>query len=62
MLERAGINAWCLCIQDSFISFPTADYMDTYFRLMRAEAFSAIQKGINELKSGKVAFLSFKTD
>jgi hypothetical protein len=31
-----------------------ADYMDTYYRLLRAEVYSRIQKGIRDLKSNKV--------
>ena len=30
------------------------EYMDTYLRLLRAECFSSIQKGIIELKSGQL--------
>jgi hypothetical protein len=30
------------------------EYMNTYFRLLRAETFSAIQHGIQDLKSGKL--------
>ena len=30
------------------------EYMDTYFRLIRAETFSAIQHGIKDLKTGKL--------
>ena len=30
------------------------EYMNTYFRLLRAETFSAIQHGIQDLKAGKL--------
>ena len=30
------------------------EYMDTYMRLLRAECFSSIQKGIHDLKSGEL--------
>ena len=32
----------------------TEEYMDIYYRLLRAETFSAIQHGIKDLKSGKL--------
>ena len=41
--------------------FSAADYMDTYYRLLRAEMYSAIQKGIHELKSGVVKYFFANT-
>ena len=36
--------------------FLGSDYMDTNFRLLRAEIFSAIQRGIQDLKSGTLDY------